>query len=415
MPLTLPQKCIADSPTRFRVAICGRRFGKTYLAIRELARFASRPRQRCWFIAPTRGQAKGIVWEQLKGKLQDLRWISKVNESDLTITLVNGSEISLKSADAYDRMRGYSVSFVVLDEFADMDEACWTAVRPTLSDQQGHALFIGTPRGMGNWSKDMFDMSITNSNWSSFQYTTIEGGQVSEEEIETARIELDERSFREEYLASFESRSGRVFYAFDRNNNVKTYNPDSDRAPHELHIGVDFNLSPLCAVVAVKAGNSLWVIDEIKIYGSNTDELAEEIRNRYPTQRIVCYPDPSGSSGRTSAGGRTDHTILRNAGFTVLSPKAHNPIRDGVNAVNAKLCNSRGETTLYIDPRCKYTIECLERQIYKEGTSLVEKGGTNDYSHMNDALRYMVDWLYPIRQPVQAPEVRMWGHKIATT
>ena len=152
MPLSLAQSEIAASPARFRVAICGRRFGKTFLAMRELARFARQPGQRCWFVAPTRAQGKGIVWEQLRGRLTDLRWVNRVNESELRIELVNGSEIQIMSADAYERMRGYSVNFVVLDEFADHDPEVWTAVRPTLSDREGHALFIGTPKGTGNWS-----------------------------------------------------------------------------------------------------------------------------------------------------------------------------------------------------------------------------------------------------------------------
>jgi hypothetical protein len=175
-------------------------------------------------------------------------------------------------------------------------------------------------------------------------------------------------------------------------------------------VGIDFNVDPICAVVAVKAGSVLWIIDEVKIYGSNTDELVEELRTRYPTQRIVCYPDPAGSQRKTSAGGRTDHTILRNAGFTVQAPHAHTPIRDGVNAVNAKLRNSRGETSLYIDAKCKFTIECLEKLTFKQGTSVPDK--TSGFDHMTDALRYMVDYLFPIRTPVSPPEVKMWSHQI---
>ena len=153
-------------------------------------------------------------------------------------------------------------------------------------------------------------------------------------------------------------------------------------------------------------------IDEIKIFGSNTDELVEEIKTRYPKRNVICYPDPAGSARKTAAAGRTDHTILRNAGFRVLAPHSHNPVRDGINAVNALLRSSTGITRLFIDPKCKYIIECLEKQTYKEGTSIPEKGGQNDYSHMNDALRYMVDYLFPIRQPVKEPETKFWSHKI---
>jgi hypothetical protein len=139
--------------------------------------------------------------------------------------------------------------------------------------------------------------------------------------------------------------------------------------------------------------------------------MVEEIRTRYPTNNIICYPDPAGAQRRSSAGGRTDHTILRNAGFQVKAPHSHNPVRDGINAVNAKLRSSTGETTLYIEPKCKYVIECLEKQTYKTGTSVPDK--ESGFDHMNDALRYMVDYLFPIRQPAIPIPIATWGHKLA--
>jgi hypothetical protein len=243
--------------------------------------------------------------------------------------------------------------------------------------------------------------------WASFQYTTIDGGNVLPEEIEAARRTLDEKVFRQEYLASFETFSGRIFYAFDRTYNVIKW---EGVTPRDIHIGMDFNIDPITAVVAVKLNNILHIIDEIKIYGSNTDEMVQEIKTRFPEKNIICYPDPAGAARKTSAGNRTDHTILRTAGFQVKAPSRHNPIRDGVNAVNAKLRSSSGITSLYIDPKCKYLIECLEKHVYKEGTSIPDKD--SGFDHMNDALRYMVDFLFPIRQPLTPLPAGQWGHKI---
>jgi hypothetical protein len=350
-----------------------------------------------------------ITWKKLRKKLIDLKWVAKINETELTVELKNGSTISLKGADNYDSLRGVGISFLCIDEFADIDPEAWfETLRPTLSDQQGGALFIGTPKGL-NWAHDLFKASEEYpEEWASFQYTTIQGGNVKPEEIEAARRTLDERQFRQEYEASFETFSGRIFYAFDRKYNLQAF--PGEQLPYELHIGCDFNVSPIVAVVAVKVKDILFVIDEIRIFGSNTDELVEEIKIRYPKNGIVCYPDPAGSQRKTSAGGRTDHTILRNAGFKVQSPHSHNPVRDGINAVNAKLRSSSGETTLYIDSRCKYVIECLEKQTYKEGTSIPDKD--SGFDHMNDALRYMVDFLFPIRGKAAELPVSTWGHKI---
>jgi hypothetical protein len=352
-----------------------------------------------------------VAWKQLRNKLQDLRWVRKVNETELTCELKNGSTISLKGADNYDSLRGVGLDYLVLDEFADIDAAAWyETLRPTLADRQGGALMIGTPKGL-NWAHELYNMCHDYpEEWASFSYTTIEGGNVRPEEVEAARRSLDERTFRQEFEASFETFTGRVFYAFDRKYNIMPY-VEPERGIADLHIGADFNIDPICATVAVKMGNILHVIDEIKIYGSNTDELVAEIKTRFPKKNITVYPDPAGAARKTSAGGRTDHTILRNAGFTVKAPHSHNAVRDGINAVNAKLRSSSGETTLYFDPRCKYSMECLEKQTYKTGTSIPDKD--SGFDHMNDALRYMVDFLYPIRQPSTVNPNQFWGHSIA--
>jgi hypothetical protein len=409
MPLSQAQRKIVEAPQRFVVVVAGRRFGKTHLAIRQLCLHAREPDRECWYVAPTYKQAKMIVFKKLRKKLLELNWVSKVNETAMSFELKNGSTISLKGADNYDSLRGVGLDFLVLDEFADIHSEAWfETLRPTLADKQGSALFIGTPKGL-NWAHDLYTMSDEYpEEWASFQFTTEEGGNVPLEEIEAARRSLDTRTYNQEFRATFETFSGRVFYAFDRKYNHKVFDAD---LPRELHIGCDFNLDPMSAVVAVKLGNNLHVIDEIKIYGSNTDELVDEIKTRFPEKRIICYPDPAGAARKTSAGGRTDHTILRAAGFTVLAPHGHNAIRDGVNAVNAKLRSSTGLTTLYIDPKCKYVTECLEKHTYKEGTSQPSK--SDGWDHMNDALRYMVDYLFPIRTPVQQPEVKLWTHKLS--
>ena len=416
MPLSAAQSSIAASTTRFRVALCGRRFGKTHLAIRELCKEAAGPRREVWFVAPTYRQAKQIVWRKLKFKLQDLNWCERVNESELSIDLKNGSRISLKGADNADSLRGVGLDFLVMDEFADIDpEAFYEVLRPTLADKQGRALFIGTPRGQGNWSYDLYQMPLEDAtNWSSFQYTTIQGGNVQPEEVEQARKLLDARTFQQEFEATFVTAGNRVWYAFDRLKNVQ---PFTGEIPGAIEIGCDFNLNPISAVVFARSGQHVWAIDEIEIYGSNTQELVQEIRSRYNqhrAERITVYPDPAGSAGSTKAAtGVTDHSILRNAGFKVLAPRAHNPIKDGVNAVNSMLCNSLGEQRFFVDPKCKRLIECLERHNYKPGTSQPDKD--SGYDHLTDAARYYFDYVWPVRRDIAPEAPQRWGHAIGAT
>jgi hypothetical protein len=379
------------------------------LSIRELARYARLPNQTVWYVAPSYRQGKTIAWKKLKRRLTDLRWVSKINETELTLELKNQSTISIKGADNYDSLRGVGINFLVMDEFADIDPEAWMeTLRPTLSDTGGHALFIGTPKGL-NWAHDLYKLAEQfPDEWSSFQFTTLQGGRVPESEIESARRTLDERTFRQEYEGTFENFSGRVYYAFDRKQNIRAY---TDPLPRELHIGVDFNVSPICAVIAVKTATGLHIIDEISIMGSNTDELVEEIRNRYSNHSIVCYPDPAGAQRRTSAGGRTDHTILRNAGFRVLAPHSHNSVRDGITAVNSLLHSHDGTIRCFIAPQCKYLTQSLERHTYKAQTLIPDKG---EWDHITDALRYMADYLFPIRQNTKPPTTRLWSHKTGT-
>jgi len=411
MPLSPAQKTVAKDNHRFRVVCAGRRFGKTYLAIRELCYHARIPDQDVLYVAPTFGQAKHIVWRQLKNRLQDLNWIKKINETELTITLRNNSRIYLKGADAYDRLRGGQYNFIVIDEMADIvPEAWYETLRPTLSNTLGKALFIGTPKGLNHFY-DLYQMStVDKEHWASYSFTTLEGGNVPEDEITQARRDLDSKTFKQEYEASFETFSGRIYYAFERALNVQE--PETLNTA-TIYVGADFNVSPMSAVIAQREGDDLYVIDEIKMYSSNTNELADEIKTRYPRSKVWIYPDPAGSARKTSAGGVTDHIILANQGFVVKAPRSHTPVRDRINAVNSRLCDSTGIRHLFVSAKCKYTIESLERQVYKEGTSQPDK--ESGYDHMNDALGYCIDYIWPVtrdRQEYRGPQ--RWLHQIAT-
>ena len=394
MGLTTPQKEVIECSARLRVLISGRRFGKTFIAINELARFARYPKKRVWYVAPTFRMAKQIVWSELLDRLDKHKWIKNTNHSDLTVTLKNNSTISLRGADNEQSLRGVGLDFLCMDEFADIKEMAWYEVlRATLSDKNGHALFCGTPRGYGNWSYNLFTKKDEDENWASFQYTTLQGGQVPHAEIEQAKADLDERTFKQEYEASFVNYAGNIYYNFDRVGNViRKY----ERKTNVIHVGMDFNISPMVCVVAEIIHNKVYIFDEIQLFSSNTNEMADEIHNRYHGNHIFIYPDPACKQSRTSAGGRTDLSILKNAGFDIKVRNFHPLIRDRINAVNSKLQNTKGEKSLFIASNCKNVIKSIERQIYKEGSSVPDK--TSGYDHFNDALGYMIEFLYPLKR-----------------
>ena len=393
MPLTPPQRQIFDDPARFRVISAGRRFGKSFLSMWEMARVARFPNKRVYYVAPSYRMAKQILWNQIKEELIKRRWVDKINESDLTIYLRNGSEIGLRSADNYDSLRGISLDMVVLDEAAFMKEDVWTMVlRATLSDRQGKAMFISTPQGMGNWFYDLYQFAKGEEGWSAHQFTTIQGGNVTEEEIIAAKADLDPKTFEQEYEAKFTSTANNVYYSYSADN-VKRWEGD---IPTQLLIGMDFNVSKMCAGVFAKTEFGLHQIDEIVLVNSNTEEMCQEIKNRYPDNVITVFPDPAGSARKTSSIGRTDHVILTEWGYRVKAPKSHPPIKDRINSVNRLLCDANGDIKYYIDPKCKETMLCLAKHSYKPGTNIPDKDSGMD--HMPDAIGYAISFLYPIRK-----------------
>ena len=436
MPLSIPQRKIAACGKRFIVAICGRRFGKTVLSIRQICKAASLANQEVWYIAPSYRQAKGIVWRQLKRKLRKHNWIAKVNETELTIELPWNTRICLKGADNPDSLRGVGLNFIVMDEFADIDPVAWNEVlRPTLADKNGSALFIGTPRGTGNWSYDLYLTERKDDEWASFHFTTLEGGNVTDDEIEHMKATMDSRTFDQELNANFVTSGNRVWYSFDNKENVMPYfSDDRTETPRVLYTGWDFNVDPMSVVICArydkfsevtrwdkKARKNithkiktefLHAIDEIEIYGSNTQEAIDELSSRYPKAKLIAYPDPSSSQRKTSAGGKTDLKILRNAGYTVYSRSRTDSIRDGVNAVNSKLCSANGDRTFLVDPNCRKLIKSLDRHNYKPGTSIPDK--TTGYDHITDAARYMIDYMFPIVRASKEDNTnpKRWGHKL---
>ena len=386
--LTPVQSEIFTHPARFRVAVAGRRSGKTTLMVVDSSLAALQiPRAVVWYVAPTYRMAKEISWDMYKRFIPRYYLKHAPNESELSFRFVNDSRLVLKGADNPDSLRGAGLDYLAADEFAMIDPKAWTEVlRPALADKQGRALFGTTPKGL-NWAYDLFLQGIERSaQWASWQITTAQGGIVSEEELAAARASMDLRTYRQEFEASFESLSGRVYDAFDRNEHVKQSVMDTGA---ELYIGMDFNINPMTAVVAVKAGDQCHVIDAIELMTSHTQEMADVLKSRYPGRRIIVYPDPSARSRHTNApGSQTDFTILQNAGFVVDAPAKAPLVKDRVNATNALFKDANGRVRCIIHPRAAKLVRALDGLVYREDTNVPDKSSGLD--HITDALGYMI-------------------------
>jgi hypothetical protein len=399
---------------RFRILVAGRRFGKTYLALTELIRGAWGPGRIAWYVFPTVVQAKRVAWKTLKEMTKGY-WAKTPNETDLTIELTSGGTISLRGADNYDNLRGAGLDLVILDEFSTMALAAWTEVlRPALADRQGRALFIGTPQGRNHFF-DLYESAQDRPNWATFQYTTEQGGNVSREELESAAKEMDERTYRQEFEANFETLGvGRAYYAFDREHNVQNFrfNP---RLP--LSWSLDFNMNPLCSVLTQASNGIVVVLDELILPDSNTLAACEEFLSR--TEKwtagshlsVQIYGDSTAEQRHTSAS-RTDWQIVKELfgrnrdryNVTFRMPSSNPPVKDRVNCVNARLRNHAGQHRLMVHEHCKHLIRDLEQVCWKtdpHGNTLVELDKSDPMrTHVSDALGYYIAREFPMRPPM---------------
>ena len=140
----------------------------------------------------------------------------------------------------------------------------------------------------------------------------------------------------------------------------------------------------MAAIVCAKYIDGLHIIDEIVLRNTNTDEICQSIREKFPGKKIYIYADPAGNQRRTSARDNTDHTIITQWGMELRSPRSHPLVKDRINAVNRLLCNADDQRHLFVDPRCKESITALSKQQYKPDTSIPIKDAEFGYDGVND-------------------------------
>lgn len=207
---------------------------------------------------------------------------------------------------------------------------------------------------------------------------------------------MDEKSFRQEFEASFETMSGRVYYAFDRMEHVGRF-PFNPLLP--IWIGQDFNIDPMSSVIMQPQHNGeVWIVGEVILPSSHTQETADELGRRYHKhmKQVTIYPDPAGANGGTRGRGESDIEILREAGFDkIVYHRKHPPVADRVNAVNRMFRSADGMIRMRVDSACVETIRALEQTIYKPGSREVDKSA--GFEHPADALGYCIQHRFPVR------------------
>lgn len=413
--LSEAQQTIALCNKRFRLACTGRRFGKTFLAYEEMFRMATSKEATAkggyniWYVANTADNARRIMWQAFltQEKYIPSAYIAKKHEQRMILTFKNGSTISVFSGEEPDSLRGSSIDFLVMDECAFLKEAAWTAIYPALTDKycEGKALLISSPDGY-NWFWEKYSEYLDGSDpdWAIFHYTTLDGGNVRPEEIERAKNTLSKKEFNKEYLASFESMADRIYEDYDKDENDV---PEEEINPAwgtgDIHIGMDFNVRPMTAAISVeeidKEGNeTITFFDEIVTSGfSNTQQMCDKIKDRYPQATVFVYPDPTGNKHQPSAPiGVTDMTILRDNGFIVCAPSAPYASKDKWNTVNNAMCSADGTRRVRVSrKRCPHLSDSLNGFVFKENG---EPDKSQGFDHITDAMAYEICYKLPIRR-----------------
>ena len=385
------RKEILNDKTRYKILSCGRRFGKSFFSVLFLLNKPLQPNERRWIVFPTYRQAKMVSWNLLKSIFANKQ--ATINETELSITLDNGAKIELKGADKPDSLRGVSTTMVVMDEYAFMKENVWgEIIQPTLAESRGEALFVGTPSGLNHFYDLFVKGQSDNGDYKSWQFTTLEGGFISADEIENAKKNLDKRTFQQEYEASFLTAANRCAYNFSRDIHCRVM----EKSPR-MFWGIDFGVASYMTAILMceNTAGEVYVFDEIGLQNSNTFELAKLMQLK--GRGLPVYPDPAGKA-RTSNSTKSDHKILQEAGFTVIAKKANPTQKDRMNALNRMLEDATGKHKLFINPKCTKTIRDLELCTLENGQMLK----TETLSHFLDGLMYPIEYRYGFKGQAKA-------------
>lgn len=290
------QQEVYNDPSRFKVVAAGRRTGKTQLAAWMLIIEALKATKgRVFYIAPTQQQARDVIWNTLMELGKDV--IASAHINNLEIKLVNGITISLKGGDRPETMRGVSLNFVVIDEYADVKPDVWELIlRPALSDLKGRALFIGTPMGRNHFYELHRDAGMgLLEDYAAFHFTSYDNPFLDNSEIDAAKKTMSSFAFRQEYEASFEAAGSDIF----KEEWVKYTDEDSDDVSGDYYIAID--LAGFQEVGKKKASKRLdnsvlsvvkvnehgWVVEDMIIGRWTLDETARKIFDAVKKYRPV--------------------------------------------------------------------------------------------------------------------------------
>jgi hypothetical protein len=355
-----------------------------------------------FYALPTRDQAKRVAWGALKA-LVPPAWIPQhgISETELSITTIFGSKLVLLGMDKPARAEGVQYDGGVVDECSDQRPGVFErSLGPAMTHRNPWCWRIGVPKRAGVGAvdfKEAFDLGLKGEDPDLASYTWPSSDILSREQLRFFAQHLDPRDYNEQYNASWESVGGMVFHCYSDVHNVAdiVFRPDLP-----ILVGSDFNVDPMCWVLAQSCGGELKVFDEIHISNCNTQQALNELHRRYGTHENGWrfYGDASGRARHTSAA-KSDYLTIRGderfKNARVYYPLSNPSIADRFAACNAMFENALGIRRMHIHPRCVRLRKDLLVRAYKEGTR--EPQDPLGVGHITDALGYIIHQLFPVR------------------
>jgi hypothetical protein len=399
------------SGIRFPIVPAGRRSGKTERLKRFVAKQAMKNSNERYFLgAPTYNQAKKIFWDDMKMLTLSVLHQRKPSESDLKIFMPNGTEIHILGLDQPQRIEGIEWTGGGIDEIADIKAEALEAnimpalntVNPTRPDYRAWCWFIGVPDGLNHYY-DMAEYARTSGDpdYAYFHWTSEE--ILPADVIASAKRTMSKKQYDQEYRASFETATGRIYEDYDGRQGGRNWT-DATVKPHEALFWMhDQNYTPLSSAIAVVRDGKPYIVDEIVLTSAVSSQAAEEFVEKYKDHKnkvVYIYGDPSGRSGEKH-GHKSDYVQIEDVlrkhqwRFERRVRPSHPSIKDRQNAVRAKILNAAGETTLFVNPvTAPWSHKGLATVQLQEGSTFQEDQ-KNQYQHITTAIGYFVDVHWP--------------------
>jgi hypothetical protein len=419
--LNIPQARFLAMPHKFKAYVAGFGSGKTWVGCGGICKgMWEHPKINQGYFAPTYPQIRDIFYPTIEEVAHDWGLRVKINTSNKEVHFYSGRQYRgttiCRSMEIPDSIVGFKIGNALVDELDVMKAVkarqAWRKIiarmRYKVDGLRNGIDVTTTPEGF-KFVYQQFVKALREDPELSTLYGLVQASTFDNaKNLPADYIPSLMRSYPPELIGAYlrgkftNLRSGTVYHQFDR---VKNNCTDEEQPGEALHIGMDFNVGKMAAIVHVIRDGLPRAVNEItKVY--DTPAMIKRIQEEFwtydgrkyvPSRQIYIYPDASGDSRKSTNASTTDIAQLEQAGFNVMVDEANPPVKDRINAMNAMFCNGEGARRYLVNVnRCSVYADCLEQQIWKENG---EPDKSDDVDHAPDAGGYFIYKKYPIVKP----------------